>query len=73
MTAQALWRERERERHLLQLVQPLSVLMELSGKMHSESTEAGKQNKITAWPLPPAQPKKKKKTPTIQPVRWERK
>lgn len=63
MTAQALWRERERERHLLQLVQPLSVLMELSGKMHSESTEAGKQNKITAWPLPPAQPKKKEKNP----------
>lgn len=32
----------ERERHLLQLVQPLPVLMELSGKMHSKSTEVGK-------------------------------
>lgn len=53
----------ERERHLLQLVQPLPVLMELSGKVHSKSTEVGKQNKITAWPLPPAQlGKKGKKT-----------
>lgn len=43
---------RKREKHLLQLVQPLPVLMELSGEMHSESTEVGKQQNHSLAPSP---------------------
>lgn len=60
-------RERERERHLLQLVQPLSVLMELSGKMHSESMEAGKQQNHSLAPSPCPTKKKRKKPQQFSP------